>query len=129
LFAPLKEPTSWWKIILWWEIRRIPYNIIVGVAGFVGMAFYLFAIDRCYGPEVDVDFFLIIWLGGLGANFAYTFGWLFDLLFLAIPGSRGYYRSHTAFKYGLLLSVLVVSFQIVMGVLVWVTWLLPLKAT
>jgi hypothetical protein len=122
LFAPLKEPTSWWKVILWWEFRRIPYNLIVGVVGGIATSFYVFTFVKHIGPEVDVDFlsmYFMVGVAGIAANVAYTFGWLLEVLFLRMPESRGIYRSHTAFKYGLLLSVLLVSLPIVGSLMIW----------
>ena len=37
LFRREVEPKSDWEIIAWWEARRIPYNLIVGVAGVVAV--------------------------------------------------------------------------------------------
>jgi len=36
---------KWYEIILWWEIRRIIYNFIVGLAGLIGVGIFFI---NCY---------------------------------------------------------------------------------
>jgi hypothetical protein len=61
---------KWWEIVLWWEIRRIPYNIIMFFMGV--LSFYI-----CF-----VTIPLIYVVVGLGLNVLYTFGWIIELLFI-----------------------------------------------
>lgn len=61
---------KWHEIILWWELRRIPYNIIMYFMGL--LSFYLGYVSI---PLV----YLII---GFGLNVLYTLGWIIELLFI-----------------------------------------------
>ena len=63
-----KSKRKWYEIILWWEIRRIPYNIIMYFIGLLSFQIAYVTIPLVY---------LII---GLGLNVLYTLGWIFELL-------------------------------------------------
>src|SRR4051794_39114880 len=62
-----KMNRQWYEIIMWWEVRRIPYNIIMY---FIGLAsFYI-------GYVTIPLLYLII---GLALNVGYTFCWIVEL--------------------------------------------------
>jgi hypothetical protein len=61
---------KWYEVILWWEIRRIPYNIVMGFIGY--LSFYI-------GYVTIPLVYLVI---GLALNILYTFGWMIELLFI-----------------------------------------------
>ncbi len=65
-----KTNRNWHEIILWWEIRRIPYNIILYFVGL--LSFYISYVTI---PLV----YLVI---GFALNVIYTLGWIFELLFI-----------------------------------------------
>ena len=58
---------KWYQIVLWWELRRIPYNIVMY---FVGLASFNIAY---------VSIPLIYLFIGLLLNVFYTFGWIVEL--------------------------------------------------
>jgi hypothetical protein len=62
-----KPNRRWYEKILWWELRRIPYNIIMY---FVGLASF-------YVGYVTIP--LVYLVIGLGLNLGYTFCWLIEL--------------------------------------------------
>lgn len=66
-----KANKKWYEIILWWEIRRIPYNIIMCAVGL--LSFYI----------AYVTIPLVYIVIGLGLNVIYTFGWMIELLFIS----------------------------------------------
>lgn len=60
---------KWYEIILWWEVRRIPYNIFMY---FIGLSSFKIA-------YVAIP---IVYLAlGLLLNILYTFGWIYELMF------------------------------------------------
>ena len=61
---------KWYEIIFWWEIRRIPYNIIMYFIGLLS-----FQIGYVTIP-------LIYFVIGLGLNILYTLGWIIELIFI-----------------------------------------------
>ena len=63
-----KAKRKWHEIILWWEIRRIPYNIIMY---FIGLASF-------YISYVTIP--LVYVVIGLALNFFLTFGWIIELV-------------------------------------------------
>lgn len=59
---------KWVRIIIWWEVGRIVYNIIMLLAGF--LSFFI--------GYVTIPFiYLAI---GLGLNILYTFGWILEII-------------------------------------------------
>jgi hypothetical protein len=89
---------KWYEIILWWELRRIPYNIIMYFIGLLSFEIGYVTIPLVY---------LVI---GLGLNALYTFGWMIELLFinrLKEEGRRIKYPRN-AFIFYLVFSTLVV---------------------
>jgi hypothetical protein len=77
------------KIIGWWELRRIPYNILVGLAGLMTCAASLFLawisqslVGEPVGlPDPPAVVPLFIGLYAFLANVLYTAGWCVELLF------------------------------------------------
>ena len=59
---------KWYTIIVWWEIRRIPYNIIMYGVGM--LSFYISFVT------IPLVYLLI----GLLLNIIYTFGWGIELI-------------------------------------------------
>jgi hypothetical protein len=74
------SPTPW-KVIVWWEIRRIPFNIIIGLYGFVCLIIFLMAIGTSGRLQAGED--AVEPIGLLFAPFAinalYTLGWLVEI--------------------------------------------------
>ncbi|MCB9193962.1 MAG: hypothetical protein H6597_05455 [Flavobacteriales bacterium] len=66
--------------MLWWELRRIPYNVVIVV-----FALLLSIIQGAFfkgGGGGSPLILLLLLLGALlVANIFYTFGWVLDLLF------------------------------------------------
>jgi hypothetical protein len=74
----MKRP---WDAIAWWEIRRIPFNLLVLAIGLVSGSIVAFAGSRLFGPDANLgNPFIGIMLYGLAANFCYTLGWITELL-------------------------------------------------
>lgn len=76
------------EIIGWWEARRVPYNAIVGVAGFVSSVVMItvgFTCERHGGAPIGLPgspVFAIagVLIYGIMANVCYTGGWVTELL-------------------------------------------------
>ena len=112
--ASVKRP---WDAVLWWEVRRIPFNAAVGLAGVACLA-VLFLVGAAPFPP------LMLWLGvvlyGLGANAAYTLGWLSEILWSGGDTARTAPYRGGVFWLGLAFSV-VLTFvpAIVLPMLAW----------
>lgn len=91
------EPRTWWRIILWWELRRTPYNLIMAVVGLLSMAI------------MAVNIPLVYTMMAFGLNVLYTGGWLTELLLRGLtqrPAWRRQFAARAWLTY-LLLSALV----------------------
>lgn len=105
---------SAWRIILWWEIRRIAYNALVGLAGVATILLILVAEDlhsRFFGPH-DMEtaaYFMAFAMAicyALMANVCYTLGWIGELFARRFkPGLLPYFQTR-ALAHGLLFSLL-----------------------
>ena len=126
LFSRRTPAESTWAIVKWWELRRIPYNLIVGLTGIVGgavsMAFALAAERR--GLEVpwpDPPLFVLVFVGlyGIAANVCFTGGWMSELMARRIWGARAEAYGEISFCVGMVFSVLLTLLPTVLfGVLV-----------
>ena len=110
LFGVPPEPRSVWSIIGWWELRRLLYNLALGLVG--GVSFVLFLVfssllGQLDPPDNDVDF-LVIPVVVVLANMAYTGGWVVELLVRLIWGDRYPHLGPKLLKLGLLLTLNVV---------------------
>ena len=84
LFAPPPEPRSAWSVILWWEVRRVPYNLIVGGVGLLSLAAFLALIGHCGDVKPGEDAFepILLFLTAIAANVCYTAGWVTEISLL-----------------------------------------------
>ena len=95
-----KPNRKWYEIVIWWELRRIPYNIIMC---FVGLTSF-------YVGHVTIP--LVYILIGLLLNVGYTFCWIVELIF------RSRIKEHNRIKYPKtsFISYLVISSAIIVGI-------------
>lgn len=95
---------KWWEIILWWEIRRIPYNIIMYFIGL--LSFYI-----CF-----VTIPLVYLIIGLLLNILYTLGWIVELLYVNRQKNETTKMKYP--KYGFI-TYLILSILFVLGIAVF----------
>jgi hypothetical protein len=97
---------------MWWEARRIPYNLIVGTAGIctciaLGISAYMaeefFHTD--FLPDPPIFVLLLILIFGVGANICFTFGWVVELLMARLAPHEASAFAENTFFCGLLFSV------------------------
>src|SRR5262249_3435284 len=107
-------PKTAWETIGWWEIRRIPYNMIVGITGvFTSICFVsiaaasdlFFHVD--FGmPDPPIFTLFGVLIYGIGANLCYTGGWIVELLVRKLWPSYADQFARLVFGTGLVISVL-----------------------
>ena len=74
----MKQP---WDSIAWWEIRRIPFNLVILAVGLVSVFIVALIGSRVFDPNRDIGSpFLGIVMYAIAANLFYTFGWVTELL-------------------------------------------------
>jgi hypothetical protein len=55
LFADSPNTPSPWRVIAWWELRRIPFNIIIGIYGVLCLIIFFFSILTSGHLQVGED--------------------------------------------------------------------------
>ncbi|MDR1190498.1 MAG: hypothetical protein LBK60_02390 [Verrucomicrobiales bacterium] len=125
LFSRQEIPMSAVGIIAWWEIRRIPYNLIVGVTGILVVIMITLGAWACEargGVPIgycDPPFLMFfgIFIYAFMANVCYTVGWITELFIRACKGAdNGIGR--VLFFTGLLFSIaLTVAPGILLGIM------------
>jgi hypothetical protein len=80
MFSPPEPPIQLWRVILWWELRRIPYNIFVGLYGILCLAIFYWGITTSGHLEPGEDAIepLALISAPFLVNFAYTLGWIVE---------------------------------------------------
>jgi hypothetical protein len=71
------------KVILWWELRRIVYNVSLLIVGMAAVIAFEFIMNECIPKGEDAEepmgLLLGILLYAICANAAYTLGWIMEL--------------------------------------------------
>jgi len=106
MFAVREEKRPWYRIILWWELRRIAYNLLVGLVGFISLSLFICIAskhpkDFQNGPE---PFSVIIF--AIGANVCYTGGWIWELAARLLWKEKAMHFGPIMFSLGLIFSML-----------------------
>lgn len=109
--------TSNREIIGWWEARRLYFNAIVGLTGFVTLWIVMIASNAAVKPGLDFVEPMAVIFGSIFylvlANVCYTFGWLLDV-FTAHDGPR-----KSLFKAGVIFSIILTTLPGVWAVVAW----------
>ncbi len=105
---------------MWWEFRRIPFNLAVLAAGFVSGSAIAFAGGRMLGQEADLGHpFIGIILYGLAANLCYTLGWITELLWAWGDTARTEKIRPKIFRVGLVFSASLTLLPAIAIPLIW----------
>ncbi|MGH6872531.1 MAG: hypothetical protein ACREHE_13605 [Rhizomicrobium sp.] len=112
-----------WDAFAWWEIRRVPFNLIVLVAGVVT----LFAIEIVgarlagVGPEIMASplFVAAVLAYAVAANVCYTLGWVTEMLWSGGDTTRTELHRGRIFWLGTGFSVLVTLVPMFLFPLLW----------
>lgn len=117
----MKRP---WDAIGWWEIRRIPYNAALAIAGLITISAVFWLGSHFAAPGEDVIEPLVLIAGvalyALGANVFYTLGWISELLWSGGDTSRTEQFRKRVFSVGLLASCLLTLLPAALIPALWV---------
>jgi ABC-type branched-subunit amino acid transport system permease subunit len=100
------------EAIGWWETRRIPFNLIVGIAGIISTVvvcvvglggYFLFDGDFAIPPPLFAAFEVLLY--GIAANVFFTGGWLAELIVRKIWPIEADRFATLSFSLGLIFSV------------------------
>jgi hypothetical protein len=102
------------EVIAWWEARRLPYNIAVGACGAATIASLQLMSLVTPGSHPGPPLLLVV-AYGVGANIAYSAGWLAELFLRRWFGSRTSIVGAALFRYGFVFSVGLTLLPIAVG--------------
>jgi hypothetical protein len=115
LFSRRAEEISTFEVIKWWEMRRVPYNLLVGAAGiFTCIMTVIVAtiasetIGEPLGlpdPPILAVFAVIAY--AVGANICFTGGWIAEILVKKFWREKAGAFGQAAFAVGVAFSVLI----------------------
>ncbi len=74
-------PATPWGVVAWWELRRIPFNVIVGAYGVVAILVFFWAIGTSghLEPGEDAVEPIALLAAPFVINALYTLGWLLEV--------------------------------------------------
>ena len=117
------KPLTNWEVIRWWEIRRLLFNGMLLVIGFVSLA----GMEYLLGKVMPIDqggmaAFGLAWgvvFYGVAANVCYTAGWIMELLGRKGGKSLARHRARKLFVLGLWLSGALTTAPLWFGLVYW----------
>jgi hypothetical protein len=76
LFTPQQPSVPWWRVIVWWELRRIPFNLLIGAYGILCLLLFFWAITTSGHLQEGEDAVepLALLAASFAANACYTLG-------------------------------------------------------
>jgi hypothetical protein len=78
-----QKDRPWYKVVLWWELRRILYNIILLISGIIALTILgLIVKDLTSFFSPPIFFFMATGVFIVVANIFYTLSWIFQLITL-----------------------------------------------
>lgn len=113
-FARSTNAPDAWHTIAWWEARRVPYNLIVGITGVLsgalcfvtGMLCEHFLGEPIGIPDPPLFALLAVAAYGVMANLCYTGGWVSELLVRKIWPEQANAFGKISLFLGLIFSIL-----------------------
>lgn len=104
-YPPPVRHTSAWSCLLWWERRRLTYNVAVGSAGLLTLS--AFALASLW-PALHMSILEMlpgVLVFGFLANVCYTAGWLVEGLMRLLWGQRAPVAGPLLFRQGVIFSM------------------------
>jgi hypothetical protein len=117
-----ETPISTWNAILWWEYRRIPFNLALLVIG-VGSVLVVEAVgQRILEPGEDAVEPMLLMAAivayAVAANLFYTLGWVVELIVRRYDPVVGRKSARVMFKLGFVGSCLLTTAPIWLALVV-----------
>jgi hypothetical protein len=114
LFQRREDQLSSLQVILWWEARRLFFNLAVGTAGLITIFTILFSATMAEKfvhepfswPDPPLFAIIGVVLYAILANACYTGGWLAELISREVWGDRAGSFAEISFTLGIIFSVL-----------------------
>ena len=108
------------QVIAWWELRRVPYNLIVGGFGLVSLLlfFLLVTLSHRLAPGEDAVEPLALFAAPIAINIAYTAGWVTELIARKIM-RESWFVGPALLRTGMLFSLVVIALPTVIWFFIW----------
>ena len=121
-FLRPSAPLSRWGIIAWWEIRRVPYNLIVGAFGAISLSLFFVFIGLAHElkPGEDAIEPMVLFAAPIAVNICYTGGWIVELLLSIVRAKGSPPIGPVLLKVGVGFSIAVVFLPSVFWFVTWV---------
>jgi len=114
----MKRP---WDAVAWWEIRRIPFNLLILAVGLVSGFIVALAGSHVFKADEDIGKpFLTVILYAFAANLCYTLGWISELLWGWGDTAKTEKMRPKIFRFGLIFSASVTLLPAIVLTLIWV---------
>lgn len=111
-----------WDAILWWEVRRIPFNFLVGLTGLIGIALVFWIGDSLVPAGVDAIEPMLLFFGvpvyAVAANLCYTLGWASEVREWG-DSAEAAHRREIRFRLGLAFSIGVTALPFAVLLALW----------
>src|SRR4051812_24880410 len=118
----MKRP---WDAIAWWEIRRIPFNLLVLAAGVLSILIIELIGTRLVKPGEDVEepigILMAVAAYAVAANLCYTLSWITELIWSRGDTSRTESTRPKLFRAGLIFSA---ALTLLPAILIPAAWLI-----
>jgi hypothetical protein len=108
-------------IIVWWEVRRILYNLIVGVWGAICLLIFIWSVNASghVAPGEDAIEPLILLFLPFAVNVCYTIGWPAEIVLRKLRPELGPTVGKLLFRAGSIFSLLLISLPALIWSVVW----------
>jgi hypothetical protein len=99
---------SAWQIILWWEKRRLLYNVLLLVIGIAALIGFEYLMDKSIpvGQDAEEPFGLFLGVAAYAfmPNVCYTLGWLIELAYRKADPIAARRRAKWMYRAGFIFS-------------------------
>ncbi|MDD5222987.1 MAG: hypothetical protein PHE84_03280 [bacterium] len=121
-FATPQESRSWWQIIVWWEFRRIPYNIFVALFGSIGLSLYILFLTLAKELKPGEDFIepMALFITPFLINIAYSAGWIGELVLRIFWKQKSNLIGPSLLKLGVSFSIVAIFLPALLWFVIWI---------
>jgi hypothetical protein len=112
------------RCISWWELRRVPFNLVLAVTGLITIGVLAVIGDRLFPRGEDaiepMALFLLVPLYAVAANIAYTVSWISELIWSGGDTTRTEAIRPRVFYLGLVFSIALTLAPAILIPAVWI---------
>lgn len=110
------------ETIVWWEVRRILFNLVLLAAGLVTLAMIFFVLTWIPKSTDGIQSLFAIFLYVISANVIYTLGWISELAWSRGGAALTVQARPKVFRIGLIFSAGITLLPAVLAPAIWVLW-------